>query len=89
MSPASAGSAPTPRGRARPGGQELPVLSLDATGVTPVPSDLRTPAPPPPVGTQPPSAQLPWRERTGRTRMACVTARYDAAPRCATSLEFP
>jgi len=61
-------------------GRDLLVLSIDATGVNMIPSGLRTPAPPRPAGPQPPSAQLSNKERTGRTRMACVTACYDAAP---------
>ena len=65
---------------ARPGGRDLLVLSIDATGVNMIPSGLRTPAPARPAGPQPPSARLSSRERTGRTRMACVTACYDAAP---------
>lgn len=65
---------------AGPGGRDLLVLSIDATGVNMIPSGLRTPAPARPAGPQPPSAQLSTRERTGRTRMACVTACYDAAP---------
>ncbi|WP_097225868.1 hypothetical protein [Streptomyces sp. OV198] len=64
----------------RPGGRDLLVLSIDATRVTMIPSDLRTPGPPRPTAPQPPSPQLSSRERTGRTRMACVTACYDAAP---------
>lgn len=68
---------PRPTG---PGGRDLLVLSIDATGVNMIPSGLRTPAPARPAGPQPPSAQLSSRERTGRTRMACVTACYDAAP---------
>lgn len=43
-------------------------------------SDLREPAPARPAGPQPPSAQLSRRERSGRSRMAVVTALYDAAP---------
>jgi hypothetical protein len=62
------------------GGRDLLVLSIDATGVNMIPSGLRTPAPPRPAGPQPPSAQLSTRERTGRTRMACVTACYDVRP---------
>jgi hypothetical protein len=73
-----AGTAPEPA--AGPGGRDLLVLSADATGVNMIPSGLRTPAPPRPTGPQPPSAQLSSRERTGRTRMACVTACYDATP---------
>lgn len=65
---------------AGPEGRDLLVLSIDATGVNMIPSGLRTPAPAQPTGPQPPSAQLSTRERTGRTRMACVTACYDAVP---------
>lgn len=60
--------------------RDVLVLSLDATGVNMIPADLREPAPTRPTGPQPPSAQLARRERTGRTRMAVVTAIYDAAP---------
>ena len=59
---------------------DLLVLSIDATGVAMIPAGLRSPAPPSPPGPQPPHAQLSNRERTGRTRMATVTACYDAAP---------
>ncbi|WP_281274387.1 ISKra4 family transposase [Allorhizocola rhizosphaerae] len=68
---------PDPAGR---GGNDVLVLSIDATGVNMIPSDLREPTPLRPAGPQPPSAQLSRRERTGRTRMAVVTALYDAAP---------
>jgi hypothetical protein len=73
----------TPAPAARPGGpapRDLLVLSIDATGVNMIDSGLREPAPTRPAGPQPPSAQLACRERTGRTRMAVVTACYDAAP---------
>src|SRR5437868_1065204 len=43
-------------------------------------SGLREATPARDHGPQPPSAQLACRERTGRTRMAVVTAVYDAAP---------
>jgi hypothetical protein len=59
---------------------DLLVLSIDATGVAMIPTSLRSPPPPSPTGPQPPHAQLANRERTGRTRMATVTACYDAAP---------
>jgi hypothetical protein len=75
-----AGSADEPSAAADAQGRHLLVLSIDATGVNMIPSGLRTPAPPRPPGPQPPSAQLSSTERTGRTRMACVTACYDAAP---------
>jgi hypothetical protein len=55
------------------------VLSIDATGINMIDSGLRE-APARPGGPQPPSARLACRERTGRTRMAVVTACYDAAP---------
>ncbi|MEH1129354.1 ISKra4 family transposase [Micromonospora sp. CPCC 206061] len=61
-------------------GRDVLVLSIDATGVNMIGADLREPAPTRPAGPQPPSAQLARRERTGRTRMAVVTAVYDAAP---------
>jgi hypothetical protein len=61
-------------------GRDVLVLSIDATGVNMIPADLREPAPTRPDGPQPPSAQLARRERTGRTRMAVVTAIYNAAP---------
>ncbi|GLI00688.1 ISKra4 family transposase [Phytohabitans aurantiacus] len=61
-------------------GRDVLVLSLDATGVNMIPTDLREPSSPRPAGPQPPSAQLARRERTGRTRMAVVTAIYDATP---------
>lgn len=75
-----AADAAEPSAAAGTQGRHLLVLSIDATGVNMIPSGLRTPAPPRPSGPQPPSAQLSSRERTGRTRMACVTACYDAAP---------
>lgn len=62
------------------GGRDVLVLSVDATGVNMIPADLREPPTPRPAGPQPPSAQLARRERTGRTRMAVVTAIYDATP---------
>jgi hypothetical protein len=61
-------------------GRDVLVLSIDATGVNMIPADLREPAPARPADPQPPSAQLARRDRTGRTRMAVVTAVYDAAP---------
>jgi hypothetical protein len=67
-----AGGEPAPR--------DLLVLSIDATGVNMIDSGLREAAPARATGPQPPSAQLACRERTGRTRMAVVTALYDAAP---------
>ena len=73
---------PVPAPAVRPGGpgpRDLLVLSIDATGINMIDSGLReTPARS--SGPQPPSAQLACRERTGRTRMAVVTACYDAAP---------
>jgi hypothetical protein len=62
------------------GCRALLVLSIDATGVNMIPAALREKAPAPPPSPRPPSAQLSHRERTGRTRMAAVTACYDAAP---------
>jgi hypothetical protein len=58
---------------------ELLVMSIDATGVTMIPSDRRqsTPSRPAP-GDRPPSAQLSRAERPGRARMAAVTAVYRA-----------
>jgi hypothetical protein len=73
---------PVPAPAVRPGGpgpRDLLVLSIDATGINMIDSGLRE-APACPGGPQPPSAQLACRERTGRTRMAVVTACYDAAP---------
>jgi hypothetical protein len=72
-----------PAPAARPGGpapRDLLVLSIDATGINMIDSGLRDPTPARNPGPQPPSAQLACRERTGRTRMAVVTACYDAAP---------
>jgi hypothetical protein len=63
-----------------PGPRDLLVLSIDATGVNMIDSGLREAAPARTIGPQPPSAQLACRERAGRTRMAVVTACYDAAP---------
>ena len=64
----------------RPGSPaDLLVLSIDATGVTMIPADLRDPAPAVP-GPRPPSAQLASRDRASRSRMAVVTACYDAVP---------
>ena len=75
---------PVPAPVARPGGEpgprDLLVLSIDATGVNMIDSGLREAAPARTAGPQPPSAQLATRERAGRTRMAVVTACYDAAP---------
>lgn len=62
------------------GCRDLLVLSIDATGVNMIPAALRETPPATPPSPQPPSAQLSHRERTGRTRMAAVTACYDAAP---------
>jgi hypothetical protein len=56
---------------------DLLVPSIDATGVAMIPTSLRTPAPPSP-SPHPPHAQLSSKDRTGRTRMATVTACYDA-----------
>jgi len=71
-------------------GQDLLVMSIDATGVAMIPAALREAtraaakaAAEESAGTaagQAPSAQLSRRDRAGRTRMASVTAVYDAAP---------
>jgi hypothetical protein len=75
---------PVPAPATRPDGQagprDLLVLSIDATGVNMIDSGLRDSPPVRDDGPRPPSAQLSCRERTGRTRMAVVTAVYDAAP---------
>jgi hypothetical protein len=75
---------PVPTPATRPDGQagprDLLVLSIDATGVNMIDSGLRESPPGRDDGPRPPSAQLSCRERTGRTRMAVVTAVYDAAP---------
>jgi hypothetical protein len=63
-----------------PGPRDLLILSIDATGINMIDSGLREAAPARAAEPQPPSAQLACRERTGRTRMAVVTAVYDAAP---------
>jgi hypothetical protein len=72
--------APQPETARPDGGRPVLVLSIDATGVTMIPADLREPPPARPAAPAPPSAQLARRERTGRTRMAVVTALYDAVP---------
>ena len=74
---------PVPAPAVRPGGagpRDLLVLSIDATGINMIDSGLRESPPARDGGPRPPSAQLSCRERTGRTRMAVVTAVYDAAP---------
>jgi hypothetical protein len=74
---------PVPAPAVRPGGvgpRDLLVLSIDATGINMIDSGLRESPPARDDRPQPPSAQLSCRERTGRTRMAVVTAVYDAAP---------
>jgi hypothetical protein len=71
-------SATCPAGEAVP--RNLLVLSIDATGVNMIDSGLRENSPGRDAGPQPPPAQLSCRERPGRTRMAVVTAVYDAAP---------
>jgi hypothetical protein len=70
---------PATRPASEPGPRDLLVLSIDATGINMIDSGLRD-TPPVRTGPQPPSAQLASRERAGRTRMAVVTAVYDAAP---------
>ncbi|QNE77790.1 hypothetical protein F0344_27205 [Streptomyces finlayi] len=62
---------------------DLLVLTCDATGVNMIEKDLREPvraAAAARSGPQPPSAQLSSRTRTGKRRMATVTAVYDAVP---------
>jgi hypothetical protein len=75
---------PVPARAVQPGNpagpRDLLVLSIDATGINMIDSGLRESSPVRDDGPQPPSAQLSCRERTGRTRMAVVTAVYDAAP---------
>jgi hypothetical protein len=71
---------PDPAAAVGAAGRDVLVLSVDATGVNMIGSDLREPAQVRPAGPQPPSAQLSRRERTGRSRMAVVTAIYDAVP---------
>ncbi|WP_373873385.1 hypothetical protein, partial [Actinoplanes derwentensis] len=75
---------PVPARAVQPGNpagpRDLLVLSIDATGINMIDSGLRDSSPVRDDGPQPPSAQLSCRERTGRTRMAVVTAVYDAAP---------
>lgn len=57
------------------------VLSIDATGVNVIEADLRERTRSDrPTGRRPPSAQLARRDRRGRSRMAVVTAIYDATP---------
>jgi hypothetical protein len=65
------------------------VLSIDATGVNVIEADLRerTRADRP-AGRRPPSAQLSRRDRRGRSRMAVVTAIYDAAPAARTAADI-
>jgi hypothetical protein len=67
---------------------DLLVLSIDATGVAMIPTSLRSPAPPPATGPQPPHARLSEPERTGRTRMATVIACYDAKPAVRTAADI-
>jgi hypothetical protein len=65
------------------------VLSIDATGVNVIDADLRerTRADRP-AGRRPPSAQLSRRDRRGRSRMAVVTAVYDATPAVRTAADL-
>jgi hypothetical protein len=64
--------------------KQLLVLSVDATGVSMIPADLREPtraaAAARASAQQPPSAQLSARDKPGRRRMATVTACFDAEP---------
>lgn len=69
-----------PQHGGQPAGEDLLVLSLDATGVNMIDSGLRETPPARPADPQPPWAQLACRERAGRTRMAVVTACYDCPP---------
>ena len=71
---------PRPSLTGQDAGRDLLILSIDAVGVNMIEAGLREPAPTRPAGPRPPSAQLASRERAGRTRMAVVTAVYDAAP---------
>lgn len=63
---------------------QLLVMSADGTGVSMIPAALRASvraeAAARAADPQPPSAQLSAREKTGRRRMATVTALFDAAP---------
>jgi hypothetical protein len=68
------------RGAAAPGVKPVLVLSIDATGVNVIPSALREGTAAAVREPGAPSAQLASRERTGRCRMANVTALYDAHP---------
>lgn len=64
--------------------EELLVLSVDATGVSMIPADLRegtrAAGAARAAETAPPSAQLSARDKPGRRRMATVTAAFDARP---------
>ncbi|WBO69535.1 hypothetical protein [Streptomyces camelliae] len=75
------------------GAGELLVLSCDATGVNMIPARLQeatraTAEAQVSTGPLPPSAQLADRERSGRRRMATVTAVYDAAPVARTAADI-
>jgi hypothetical protein len=63
-----------------PAPRDLLVLSVDATSINMIDAGLRETASVRPTGPRPPSAQLAHRQRAGRTRMAVVTACYDATP---------
>ena len=73
-----------PSGEVPPRDGQLLVLSVDATGVSMIPADLREPTRETAAqraGTPaPPSAQLSARDKPGRRRMATVTALFDAEP---------
>lgn len=86
--PATSPLPATRAGDGEPACRDLLMLSIDATGVNMIDSGLREAAPARPTGPQPPSAQLASRERTGRTRMAVVTALYDAAPAVRTAADI-
>lgn len=63
---------------------ELLVMSVDATGVSMIPADLRESVRAAGAArassAKPPSAQLSARDKPGRRRMATVTALFDAGP---------
>lgn len=85
-------------GTQQAGESDLLVMSIDATGVNMIPTALRETtrraaqeAAEQAAGTaagQAPSAQLSRRDRIGRTRMATVTAVYDATPQPRTAADI-